>query len=75
MKVSFQQTGFIVLLITALLLAGCAGIGYVDETPCPDGSERIRHKPRHGPSLFICPNGDGDLESINSSEPNKVKEV
>lgn len=75
MKVSGQQTGFIVLLITALLLVGCAGIGYVDETPCPDGSERIRHKPRHGPSLFICPNGDGDLENINSSQINQVKVV
>ena len=62
----------VVSIITAGLLVavtGCAGIGYVDETPCPDGSAKVRHKPRHGPSKFLCPvQKTSDVETVDKQE-------
>ncbi len=43
------------LMVAILLISACAGIGYYDEELCADGSKKRRHKPRHGPSIFTCP--------------------
>lgn len=59
---------FVSFIFSVAMISGCAGFGYVDETPCPDGSQKVRHKPRHGPSIFTCPTEAEAEETIVENE-------
>lgn len=68
-----MRKSFGLSLIAGVCFAVQGCVGYYDNEPCADGSTKRRIKPRHGPSIFVCPDEaqtpDGEGENdVNTSE-------